>query len=111
MPYTTHDDWSGDEGRHEYAVHFRLYVGRNAEPTVICVQDFDYLSYDARRILSPAVYATEAEAESALIGLLPAVGAAAARLSDLLDPDLRARMFASLVRDSIKAAQAAEGEA
>ena len=102
MPYAARDDWSGDLGRITFEVHYRLYVSPNGnQAAVICAQDHDYLDYDARRILSPEVYETEAEAEGALIGILPIVGRAEASLPSALDPDIRARMFASIVRDEL----------
>lgn len=46
--------------------HYRLYLGRDGHPVVICVQDFDYPDYDDSRFLSPDAWASKAEAESAL---------------------------------------------
>lgn len=100
MAYTARDDWDGDEGRHDDRVHYRLFVGHpDGQAAVICVQDFDYLDLDARRILSPKAFGTEAGAEQGLIGLLSSLSRAEHALPDNLDPDLRARMLASLVRD------------
>lgn len=101
LSYTSRDNWSGDTGRHDSRVHYRLYVGRDGSVTVICTQDFDYPDYDARRILSPEVYATEGAAELALVDLLPAVRQAEHELPASLDPDTRARMLAASVRAAL----------
>lgn len=102
MPYITRDDWSGDLGRHRLDVHYRLYVSpRDNQVAVICAQDHDYLDYDARRILSPEVYETEAEAEGALIDLLPAISRAGHAVPDGIDVDLRGRMVAAIVRERV----------
>jgi hypothetical protein len=48
-------------------VHYRLYRGpRDEQPTVICVQWFDYYDYAADRFLTEDRYADEADAEAAL---------------------------------------------
>lgn len=51
--------------------HYRLYLGRNGRPVVICVQDFDYYDYDASRFLSPDAWDNQADADAALAALLP----------------------------------------
>ena len=94
------DDWDGDPHHINGAVHYRLYAGKNG-PTIICAQDFDYCDYDARRILSPDGWDSEAAAEAALIELLPAVADAERRIGDVsLNPDLRAHLLAHIVRSS-----------
>lgn len=72
-----------DSERHRYnpEVHYRLYLGRDGKPSVICVQDFDYPDYDQARFLSNRAYTSEDEAQQALrllradaatvLGLLP----------------------------------------
>lgn len=64
-------------------VHYRLYLGRNGKPTVICVQDFDYPDYDQDRLLSNKAWTDEGDANEALrtfvadaatlLGVLPAL--------------------------------------
>jgi len=99
--YQDHDDWDGDEHHFNPDVHYRLYVGhRDNTPTVICVQDFDYFDYDARRILSSQAWQTEAEAEAALMDLTFTINAVSLHLSAWLDSDVRARMLARYVRES-----------
>jgi hypothetical protein len=51
-------------------VHYRLYLGRDGRPTVICVQDFDYPDYDQSRLLSNRAWIDEHEANDALRLLL-----------------------------------------
>ena len=47
-------------------VHYRVFLGRNdTQPKVVCVQSFDYYSYDGARFLEPKAYKSEAEAEVA----------------------------------------------
>lgn len=49
------------------AVHWRLYLPRGAsEPVVVCVQEFDYIDYDAARFVEPEAYLYEDLAEEAL---------------------------------------------
>lgn len=61
-----------DSERHRYNgdVHYRLYFGRDGEPCVICVQDFDYVDYNENRLLSNTAFDTEQAAEDALRLLL-----------------------------------------
>lgn len=48
-------------------VHYRLYRSpQDEQPTVICVQDFDYYDYDASRFLSRDAWDCERDAEEAL---------------------------------------------
>lgn len=47
-------------------VHYRLYNHVTLGPTVICVQDFDYLDYDGTKFLSPEAWDDEEKAEEAL---------------------------------------------
>ena len=99
MPYDHRDDWTGDEHHYNPAVHYRLYLSpRSGAPTVICVQDFDYLDYDARRILSPEAWDSEADAEEALLDLSTAIAAASRAVPFDLDPDLRGRLLARAIR-------------
>lgn len=50
------------DGYHRRDVHFRHYLGPDGQPTVICVQDFDYHDYIADRFLSTVIFNTENEA-------------------------------------------------
>lgn len=52
--------------------HYRLYVGSDGDPTVICVQDFDYRDYDDRRFLSTDSFESEEAGELGLNELLSA---------------------------------------
>lgn len=54
-----------DPHRSNSRVHYRLYQGRGG-PTVICVQDFDYLDYDGTKFLSPEAWDDEVDADAAL---------------------------------------------
>lgn len=65
-PATEPDDYSRDPHRWTREVHYRLYLDRSGEPVVVCVQDFDYLDYDARRFLSMSAWDDECEADAAL---------------------------------------------
>lgn len=98
--YLERDDWNGDPHRHNPDVHYRLYAGTNG-PTVICVQDSDYIDYDARCILSPDAWDTEGAAEQALAMLLPLTAGLAPVLAQLNDQDLQARILAISVRRTI----------
>ncbi len=49
-------------------VHYRLYRSWGVI-RVICVQDFDYVDYDAKLFVGDTCYKTEAEAEKAAKGL------------------------------------------
>ena len=44
-------------------MHYRHYLGRDDRPTVICVQDFNYLDYDPSRFLDKRAFASEEEAQ------------------------------------------------
>ena len=103
MTYTARDDWADDVGRHNPDVHYRLYVSPHADSgalcvTVICVQDFDYLDYDARHILSPEVFEAEADAEHTLSDLLSRLEASGTMPSAMIGQDMRTRLFAAAVR-------------
>jgi hypothetical protein len=100
MAYTEHNDWTGDPHTGDRRVHYRLYMTPDGKPTLICVQDFDYFDYDARLILSPEAWDREADAEDALVDLLPRINTVAGGLG-LLDGDVRSRVLARLVRESI----------
>lgn len=63
-------DLDSERHRHNPAVHYRLYLGRNGRPCVICVQDVDYPDYDQHRLLSNKAGSTEYEADDALRLLL-----------------------------------------
>ncbi|MFI6031584.1 hypothetical protein [Amycolatopsis magusensis] len=75
-------DPGSERHQHNSAVHYRLYLGRDGRPCVICVQDFDYPGYEQHRLLSNKAFATEHEADDALrllladaavvLGILPA---------------------------------------
>lgn len=97
--YTTRDDWAGDPHRHNRRVHYRLYMGRDDRPAVICVQDFDYVDYDARLILSPGAWDVEADAEQALAALLTALYVVEQAVPVDLDHGPRARLIAAQVRE------------
>lgn len=99
MTYDHPGDWVGDEHYYNPAVHYRLYLSPGTgAPTVICVQDFDYYDYDARRIISPEAWDSEGEAEDALLDLAPAIAAASRTVPAGLDPDLRCRLLARAIR-------------
>lgn len=101
MTYDRRDDWIGDEHHDNLAVHYRLYLSpHTGEPTVICVQDFDYCDYDARRIISSEAWDSEGEAEDALLDLAPAITAASRTVQTNLDPDLRGRLLARAIRSA-----------
>lgn len=105
MTYDHPDDWVGDEHHYNPAVHYRLYLSpHSGAPTVICVQDFDYYDYDARRIISPEAWDSEGEAEDALLELAPAIAAASRTVPAGLDPDLRGRLLAREIRTEAPAA-------
>lgn len=102
MTYTAKDDWNGDRYRGDDEVHFRLYLSRSDnKPTVICVQDFDYLEYDARRILSTDAWREESDAEDALINLLPSFAWAEAKLHFISNDlsELKAKHLARMCRE------------
>lgn len=65
-------DRTQDPHRDRDDVHYRLYLGRDGEPAVICVQWFDYLDYEDARFLSYDAYPTEEAAEAELRLLRPA---------------------------------------
>jgi hypothetical protein len=44
-------------------VHYRVYLSERRGPTTICVQEFDYYSYEADRFLTETRHANEASAE------------------------------------------------
>lgn len=98
MPYTRSDDH--DDHRFQRGDHYRLYISPHTHnATVICVQDFDYIDYDARRILSPEAWSTEDEAIEALTALVPALIAAHSVLGSAgIDRNLYDFMIAAHVR-------------
>lgn len=55
-----------DPHRGRKDVHYRLYLGKDGKPCVICVQWFDYFDYDEARFLSGDAWTDEAEAEKIL---------------------------------------------
>lgn len=71
-----------DPHRYRSEVHYRLYEGRSG-PTVICVQDFDYLDYDATKFLSSEAWDNELEAEYALIRLVNPIQQRALAVQDI----------------------------
>lgn len=98
--YLERDDWDNDPHRSNGDVHYRLYMShRGHRAVVICVQDFDYVDYDARRIMSTDAWATEAEAERAYAALLPRIAQVEAALPTSMDPDMRDRLIAAAVRE------------
>lgn len=102
--YKDRDDWEGDPHRFSPDVHYRLYASPvDGSPVVICVQDFDYLDHDARRILSPYAYSSESDAEMALYHtVIRFFEQASDRVSFVItDPDLRGRLIAGAVREMI----------
>ncbi len=103
MTYLERDDWTGDTHSGNDEVHYRLYVGRDGKPTTICVQWFDYFDYDARLILSPDAWPTEAEAEQALVRILPAINGTRAGLGDSVAEDMRNRLIAAAGRAASEA--------
>ncbi len=107
MTYRDKDDWYGDRHYRNGAVHYRLYVGRDGKPTTICVQDFDYHDYDARLIVSPEAWKTEAEAEQALVSLLPAINGTRSGLGDSVADDMRNRLIAAAGRAAAESWSAA----
>lgn len=74
-------------------VHYRLYDGRSG-PTVICVQDFDYLDYDGTKFLSSQAWDNELEAEWALIRLVNPV-----QIRALATEDIRTGQIVEVVLD------------
>lgn len=96
--YLTRDDWDNDPHRYNGDVHYRLYMShRGHEPVVICVQDFDYVDYDARRIMSTDAWDTEAE--RAYAALLPKIAKVQAALPTSMNQDMRDRLIAAAVRE------------
>ncbi|MFF5265015.1 hypothetical protein ACFY4C_39420 [Actinomadura viridis] len=63
-------DPQSERHSHNPDVHYRLYLGRNGKPAVICVQDFDYNDYELDRLLSNKAWKDEQEANEALRTLL-----------------------------------------
>lgn len=59
-------DPDNDPHRFNPEVHYRLYLGRDDKPTVICVQDFDYHHYDPDRFIGNAAFGDEKDAETGL---------------------------------------------
>lgn len=62
-------DPESESHRFQSDVHYRLYQGREG-PTVICVQDFDYVDYDTEKFLSNRSFTTDEDARAALRLLL-----------------------------------------
>ena len=50
-------------------VYYRLYVGRDDKPCVVCMQWFDEYDYDQACFINEETYGTEEEAEAALLAL------------------------------------------
>lgn len=100
MTYDHRDDWTGDEHQYNPAVHYRLYLSPRGAPTVICVQDFDYYDYDARRIISTEAWTSEGDAEEALLGMASSIEAAGRMVPSMLDADLRGRLLARAIRNT-----------
>lgn len=98
--YNARDDWDGDDSYHNPEPHYRLYIEPHVNAfVVICVQGFDYPDYDARRILSRKAWATEGEAQQALIDLLPHIVDHEVQRSYVpFDMDERARIMARALR-------------
>lgn len=55
-----------DSSRQNPKVHYRHYLDSHNNPVVICVQDFDYVDYEADRFLSESVWDDEVDAKYAL---------------------------------------------
>jgi hypothetical protein len=63
-------DPESERHQHTSAVHYRLYLGRDGRPCVICAPDFDYPDYDQHRLLNNKAFSSEHEADDALRVLL-----------------------------------------
>lgn len=50
-------------------VYYRLFVDRNDQPCVVCMQWFDEMDYDQSRFINEERYKSEEEAEQALLEL------------------------------------------
>ena len=50
-------------------VYYRMFMGRDDTPCVVCMQWFDELDYDKTRFINEKQYETEELAEQALLGL------------------------------------------
>lgn len=109
MAYTRRDDWSGDRFSGDPDPHYRILLGRHGRPVVACLQDFDYFDYDARLVLSAVGWTSNAEAEAALLALVPAIEAAERCVSTTLPPDMRRRLIASIVRGDAAAQDCPDG--
>jgi hypothetical protein len=56
------------------AVYYRLFVDRNDQPCVVCMQWFDERDYDQSRFINEERYKSEEEAELALLTLKTKAG-------------------------------------
>jgi hypothetical protein len=54
--------------------YYRLFVDRDDNPCVVCLQPFDEDDYDQKRFINEDRYETEEEAEDALIALKAKAG-------------------------------------
>lgn len=50
-------------------VYYRLFVGRDNEPVVVCMQWFDENDYNQKRFINEERYETEEEAERVLLAI------------------------------------------
>ncbi|MEY9842481.1 hypothetical protein [Streptacidiphilus sp. EB103A] len=64
-----------DDHRYNPDVHFRRYLDLEDTICVICVQDFDYRSYDSTRFLDRRAFAVEDDALAAPLDLLDMINA------------------------------------
>lgn len=55
-----------DSHRWNNDIHYRHYLDFDGDPVVICVQDFDYPDYKAKRFLSGDAWDNQVEAKYAL---------------------------------------------
>lgn len=70
--------------------YYRLFVNRDDEPCVVCMQWFDEYDYDQTRFINGKKYETEEQAENALLSLkikanMPLTNLEKLRIASLLE--------------------------
>lgn len=103
--YDNEKDWLDDPGFYNGDAHYRLYLNKLGAYSVICVQDSDYMDYDARMILYPESWDLESDAEKFLFKVLPIMDKVRVDLSNNVTTELRYRLLARGIRERLQSIQ------
>lgn len=82
--------------RFDREVHWRRYLDRKDQISVICVQDFDYVDYDPSRFVDLRAFPTEEAAKSTPLRVSDVIEVAAGSPQDAVAAEQAARLIAAI---------------